>query len=164
MKKALLTAVCAIVLAFGMTACGVLPANLSATQNHFDGSAYSDTGDGVFILIYGPEGNTADGSAVQIDAVPNLAQVGMSAEYSGGDGSLGTVYVDGVEQFKMNASANSTQDTLILEGDALAPGIHTVEFVVMDGDTPTVYKKAQYEMVPWLEVLARQLGAIRDGI
>ena len=61
MKKALLTAVCAIVLAFSMTACGGLPANLSATQNHFDGSAYSDTGDGVFILIYGPEGNTADG-------------------------------------------------------------------------------------------------------
>ena len=164
MKKALLMAVCAIVLVFGMTACEGLSANLLAKKNLFDGSACSDTGDGVFILIYGPKGDTADGSAIQIDSLPNLAEVGISVEYSGGDGSLGTVYVDGVEKFKMNASANSTQDMLILDGDALTPGIHTVEFVVMDGDTPTVYKKAQYEMVPWLDVLARQVETVKNGI
>ena len=35
----------------------------------------------------------------------------------------------------------------------MASSIHTVGFVVMDGDTPTVYKRAQYEIVGWVEVL-----------
>jgi len=153
MRKALLMAVCAIVLALGMTACGGLPANPSAKENLFDGSAYSDTGDGVFMLVGSSIGNTADGNLIRIEAAPNLEQVGISVEYSGGDGSLGTVYVDGVEHMKMNAYAESTQDELHFGGDELAPGIHTVEFVVMDGDAPTVYKKAQYEIVGWVEVL-----------
>ena len=153
MKKALLMAVCAIVLALGMTACGGLPANSSAKENLFDGSAYSDTGDGVFMLTGASIGNTADGNVIRIEVAPNFVQVGISVEYSGGDGSLGTVYVDGVEHMKMNASAESTQDMLHFGGDELAPGIHTVEFVVMDGDAPTVYKRAQYEIVGWVEVL-----------
>ena len=153
MKKALLMAVCAIVLALGMTACGELPANPLAKENLFDGSAYSDTGDGVFMLVGASLGDTADGNVIRIEVAPNFVQVGISVEYSGGDGSLGTVYVDGVEHMKMNASAESTQDMLHFGGDELAPGIHTVEFVVMDGDTPTVYKRAQYEIVGWVEVL-----------
>ena len=96
MKKALLMVVCAIVLALDMTACGGLPANPSAKENLFDGSAYSDTGDGVFMLINGPFGDTADGNVIRIKVAPNVVQVGISVEYSGGDGSLGTVYVDGV--------------------------------------------------------------------
>ena len=153
MRKALLMAVCAIVLALGMTACGGLTANSSAKESLFDGSAYSDTGDGVFMLINGPFGDTVDGNVIRIEVAPNVVQVGISVEYSGGDGSLGTVYVDGVEHMKMNASAESTQDMIYFAGDELAPGIHTVEFVVMDGDTPTVYKRAQYEIVGWVEVL-----------
>ena len=54
---------------------------------------------------------------------------------------------------KMNAYAERTQDMLHFGGDELAPGIHTVEFVVMDGDAPTIYKRAQYEIVGWVEVL-----------
>ena len=92
MRKALLMAVCAIVLALGMTACGGLPANPSAKENLFDGSAYSDTGDGVFMLINGPFGDTADGSAIRIEAAPNLVQVGISVEYSGGD-EIGRAHV-----------------------------------------------------------------------
>ena len=153
MKKALLMAVCAIVLALGMTACGGLPANPLAKENLFDGSAYSNTGDGVFMLVGSSIGNTADGNVIRIEAAPNLEQVMISVEYSGGDGSLGTVYVDGVEHMKMNAYAESTQDELHFGGDEMAPGIHTVEFVVMDGDTPTVYKRAQYEIVGWVDVL-----------
>ena len=153
MKKALLMAVCAIVLALGMTACGGLPANPSAKENLFDGSAYSDTGNGVFMLVGASIGDTAYGNVIRIESNPNLKQVEISAEYSGGDGSLGTVYIDGVEHMKMNAYAESTQDALHLGGDELAPGIHTVEFVVMDGDAPTVYKRAQYEIVGWVEVL-----------
>ena len=153
MKKALLMAVCAIVLALGVTACGGLTANPSAKENLFDGSAYSDIGAGVFMLTGASVGNTADGNVIRIEAAPNLEQVMISVEYSGGDGSLGTIYVDGVEHMKMNASAESTQDMFYFAGDELAPGIHTVEFVVMDGDTPTVYKRAQYEIVGWVDVL-----------
>jgi len=53
----------------------------------------------------------------------------------------------------MNTHAERAQDALYLGGDELASSIHTVGFVVMDGDTPTVYKRAQYEIVGWVEVL-----------
>ena len=72
------------------------------------------------------------------------AAFGMVTE--GMDGSVCTVYVDGVENSKVNAGEMSQNGIVIGEG-ATEPGVHTVELVKMDGDVPAIYKVAQYEAV-----------------
>ena len=62
------------------------------------------------------------------------------------DGSVCTVYVDGVENSTVNAGEMSQNGIVIGEG-ATEPGVHTVELVKMDGDAPAIYKVAQYEAV-----------------
>ena len=71
-------------------------------------------------------------------------QIGL--DYDGGDGTVCTVYIDGIENTKLNA-ADRSQNSLTLEGDALTAGKHKVEMVAMDGSTPKIYKSAEYEIV-----------------
>lgn len=101
----------------------------AAAQKDFDGSAYSDTGEG------GNVPQIASGGTMSIDVVTE-----------GMDGSVCTVYVDGVENSKVNAGEMSQNGIVIGEG-ATEPGVHTVELVKMDGDVPAIYKVAQYEAV-----------------
>lgn len=73
-----------------------------------------------------------------------LVQIGINTE--GMDGSACTVYVDGIENTKLNAGEMS-QSSISLTGDALSEGVHTVELVRMDGEEPVIYKIASYKMV-----------------
>lgn len=112
----------------------------------FDGSSFSDTGAGGMAL-YGPGGNTEDGSILQVAVKKNTLSTQLGIDYFDGDGSVCTVYIDGIENMKMNAAQYREQSSLNISDESLQPGIHTVEFVCMDGDTPKIYKKAQYEIV-----------------
>jgi len=173
-RKPVIAAALGIVLALGLYACGssssassqsaqasssaVSSSSASASASSessassgaaiakFDGSGFSDTGDGSFYLN-GPGGNNEDGHVLQIASRKSITFMQIDACFSNGDGSVGTVYIDGIENMKMNAAANEYRTIMNLEGDALAPGVHTVEFVRMEGDNPAIYKKSQYEII-----------------
>lgn len=108
----------------------------------FDGSAFSDTGQGdMFISSAG--GTSEGGNVPEIAAGDNsVMQIGVN--YFGGDGSVCTVYVDGMENTTINAG--DSQNTITIQGDAVSEGSHTVEVVAMDGDAPKIYKKAEYRI------------------
>lgn len=112
----------------------------------FDGSAFSDTGAGTMYLATAG-GTSEDGNVPQIAFSGDPANSAMSIEldFWDGDGSVCTIYVDGMEGDKMNAG--NVQQSITLWGDMLEEGVHTVEVVKMDGDAPVIYKKAQYEIV-----------------
>lgn len=120
-------------------------ASASAQAATFDGSSFAETGDGEMVLR-SSGGTSENGNVPQIATKKNTAMGQIGISYKGGDGSVCTVYVDGVENSKMNASER-IDNTITLEGDALSEGVHTVELVCMDGDAPKIYKKAQYEIV-----------------
>ena len=111
-------------------------------QLDFDGSAFSDTGQGdMFISSAG--GTSEGGNVPEIAAGDNsVMQIGVN--YFGGDGSVCTVYVDGMENTTINAG--DSQNTITIQGDAVSKGSHTVEVVAMDGDAPKIYKKAEYRI------------------
>ena len=113
-----------------------------AKEKDFDGSGLSDTGAGVMYLS--TAGGTTEGGNVPQIVGGALVSIGINTD--GMDGSVCTVYVDGMENTKMNAGER-TQGSLVLEEDALTEGKHTVEMVKMDGDAPVIYKVAQYEVV-----------------
>ena len=118
---------------------------IAEVQKDFDGSGYSDTGAGTMWLST-PAGTTEDGNIPEIVADASMVkQIGFNTADM--DGSVCTVYVDGMENMKTNAAVYMTQENITLEGEALAPGIHTVELVCMDGDDPTIYKAAKYKVV-----------------
>ena len=178
MKKAVIVAVFAAVLAFGITACGgssstgaqssqastvsasssssdtssssaasiASDASSASVSKDFDGSGYSETGAGSFYL-YGPGGGNEDGHVLQVASKKNITFMQIDVCFDYGDGAVGTVYIDGTENMKMNSGADHYRTILDLEGEALAPGIHTVEFARMDGDSLAVYKKSQYEII-----------------
>lgn len=114
----------------------------AAAQKDFDGSAYSDTGEGTMYLA--TAGGTSEGGNVPQIASGGTMSIDVVTE--GMDGSVCTVYVDGVENSKVNAGEMSQNGIVIGEG-ATEPGVHTVELVKMDGDVPAIYKVAQYEAV-----------------
>lgn len=121
------------------------PAESAEAEKDFDGSRFSDTGAGTMWLSTSA-GTTEDGNVPEIVANTNMVmQIGFNTADM--DGSVCTVYVDGVENKKTNAAVYMSQESMTLEGDALAPGIHTVEMVCMDGGEPTIYKAAQYKVV-----------------
>ena len=120
-------------------------ASASAAAADFDGSGFSDTGAGVMTLRTAG-GTTENGNVPQVAASSTTAMVQIELDYDGGDGTVCTVYIDGMETDKMNA-ADRSQNTLNLEGDALAAGTHKVEMVAMDGAAPKIYKSAEYEIV-----------------
>lgn len=92
-------------------------------------------------------GGTSEGGNVpQVAAKSTTSMMQIGLDYNGGDGTVCTVYIDGVENTKMNAAERS-QNTLTLEGGALSAGKHKVEMVAMDDATPKIYKSAEYEIV-----------------
>ena len=90
-------------------------------------------------------GTTEDGNVPEIAVKPNSV-IQIELDTKGMDGSVCTIYVDGIENSKVNAGER-TQNALTIQGDAIAAGTHTVELVKMDGDKPTIYKKAEYTVV-----------------
>ena len=168
MRKPVIALACAAVLA--LTACGssapsgspsasgssapesATAASSEAVEDHptqevdFEGSAFEETGEGTMYLATAG-GTSEDGNVPQVafNGDPDNSVLQIEVDYWEGDGSVCTVYVDGIENMKMNAA--DVQMTLTLTGGALVEGVHTVEVVKMDGDTPAIYKKAQYEIV-----------------
>ena len=120
-------------------------ASSTSVVKDFDGSKYSDTGSGE-MYIRTPGGTSENGNIPQVASTENAALKTFDINYKGGDGTVCTVYVDGVENMKMNASERM-QTSLFIKDSALDNGVHTVEMVAMDGDNVKIYKKAQYEIV-----------------
>lgn len=137
----------ALAVAVGLSGCGgsqdsEAPAQEEAALD-FDGSGMEDAGAGRIVLST-PSGTSEGGAVPQLDATDaDVVQIGL--DYWDGDGTECVVYVDGMENSTMRAG--NSQTTISLSGDALAEGTHTVEVVAMDGDSPAVYKSAQYEVV-----------------
>lgn len=117
---------------------------VAAAEKDFDGSGCSDAGAGTMVLA--TAGGTSEGGNVpEIPAVANGGkQLGLNLD--GGDGSVCTLYVDGMENSKVNFGERS-QTTFTVQGEQLGEGVHTVELVKMDGDAPAIYKKAEYRCV-----------------
>lgn len=114
-----------------------------ASAKAFDGSVFADTGEGTMYLR--TAGGTSEGGNVPEIAAKSNSVMQIEIDTEGMDGSVCTVYVDGVENTTVNAGERS-QNALTLQGDALAAGTHTVELVKMDGDKPAIYKKAEYKV------------------
>ena len=115
-----------------------------ASTAAFDGSGLGDAGQGEMYLST-PSGTSQGGAVPSFSASGrSLMQIGINTE--GMDGSTCTVYVDGVENSTMGVGTNFVQGSLTLQGDALAPGTHTVELVREEGGEVAVYKRAQYEV------------------
>lgn len=152
MKKNII-AVGALAMTLGLVGCGSSPAVDNASDKpaeeqvkadlDFDGSGMSDTGAGIMYLSTGG-GTSEDGNVPEIVA-DDVAIMQIGVNYFEGDGSVATVYVDGMENTRMNAG--DVQMTIDLEGDALKPGTHKVEVVAKDGDAVTIYKAAEYKIV-----------------
>lgn len=156
MKKIAIAA-CAAVLAMALAGCGGSTSSSAAASSSasssvsasssaaaFDGSGFSDTGAGTMHLA--TAGGTSENGNVPEIAGGTNTMMQIELDTNGMDGSVCTVYVDGVELTTMNAGER-TQQALTLQGDALAKGEHVVELVKMDGDKPAIYKKAQYKVV-----------------
>ena len=116
----------------------------STAAKDFDGSSFTDTGAGTMILA--TAGGTSEGGNVPEIAAKPGSIMQLEIDTDGMDGSVCTVYVDGMENMTMNAGER-TQNTLTIQGQAVEAGLHTVELVKMDGDKPAIYKKAEYKMV-----------------
>ena len=98
------------------------------------------------MFLYTPGGTSENGNVPQVAIKKGTTLTQIDINYRDGDGSVCTVYVDGIENTKMNAS-KFIQSTLTLQGSDLDDGVHTVEMVAMDGDTPTICRKELYEVV-----------------
>ena len=121
-------------------------ASSSVAAKDFDGSKYSEAGDCSFWLR-SKAGDNKDGSVMQLAVPKNMVSTQIDIACENGDGSVCTVYVDGIENRKVNVTEQETREIIDLAGTALDSGVHDVELVQMDGDTPTIYKKTQYEIV-----------------
>lgn len=114
----------------------------------FDGDSYSDTGEGVFLVVTS-SGDSENGNVpvIYTDADTLLLQIGYKATEMNG-GSLSYIYVDGMLTSKEQLS--DSQGSLDLSGDSLTVGTHKVEVVQYENDatdgTVTTYKSASYEV------------------
>lgn len=120
----------------------------TAKQLDFDGSGYSEMGEGTFALQT-PSGSSEDGSIPFIFADEDTMMTGVGYTGFDADGShLTFIYIDGMEQAKEQIA--DYQSSLDLTGDLLKEGIHKVEFVQYDTDDPSgkviMYKSAEYEV------------------
>lgn len=91
-------------------------------------------------------GSSEGGNVPKTACSKTTTAMQITIGYEGGDGSVCTVYVDGMENTKENASSRFA-GTITLQGSALDEGVHDVEMVSMDGNDVKIYKKAQYEIV-----------------
>ena len=110
----------------------------------FDGSAFEETADGIMYLATSG-GTSENGNVPHIVGGKSVLLMQIEMRTDGFNGEICTVYVDGMELEKTNVG--TSQLTLNLQGDMLSKGVHTVELVRIDGDTPSIYKKASYEIV-----------------
>lgn len=135
-------AVAALALALG--GCGGSGGGQSSSAAlDFDGSNATEAGEGVMYIA--TAGGTSEGGNVPQITGGTLVQIEVDTQ--GMDGSVCTVYVDGMENDKMNAGER-TQNSISLTGDALKKGTHTVELVKLDeSGNPVIYKVAQYEVM-----------------
>lgn len=158
MKKKFL--LIALFCAFSLAGCGTssaatdAPAAESKTESSaesskdFIGDSYSDTGDGVFLVVTAG-GNSENGNipVVYAAADTSLLQIGYETTGMNG-GSLSYIYVDGMLLTKEQLS--DSQGTLDLSGDSLSVGTHKVEAVQYENDATdgsvTTYKTASYEV------------------
>ncbi len=108
----------------------------------FDGANATDTGEGVMYIA--TAGGTSEDS--NIPEITGEGTMQIEVDTQGMDGSVCTVYVDGMENTTMNAGA-MTQQSITLEGDDLKQGEHTVELVKLDDTgSPVIYKVAKYKV------------------
>ena len=170
MRRKNIIAVAMAAAMIGLTACGSASGTASAASSgsassaattaaattttaaaknvDFDGSSYSDMGDGTFILR-GPGGTTEDGSVITVYAESNAAvkQIDFATKDINGN-SLSYIYIDGMLTDKEQVS--QSQMILNLSGKALKVGTHKVELVQFEDDdtngTVTTYKTASYEI------------------
>ena len=172
MKKKIVCAFMVCVLSLGcLTACGgndsdnepqndtatnqndstdadVPAADDSETQKDFVGDAYSDTGEGTFLLV-NSSGTTENGNVIVVyaDADTTLMQIGYETSGIKG-GSLSHIYIDGMLSTK--EQLGDSQGSLDLSGDSLSTGTHKVEVVQYEDDntddTVTMYKAASYDV------------------
>lgn len=112
-------------------------------EKDFDGTGMTETGDCTFYLAT-PGGTSENGNVPQVVA-DGYDSMQIGYEIWDGDGTVCTIYVDGMENKKDNAG--NVQSSIDLSGDALAEGVHTVELVAMEGDEVKIYKSGQYEIV-----------------
>lgn len=117
-------------------------------EKEFDGSKYSETETGDFYIA--TEGGTSeDGKTPEFASSPDtLTSVDVcSANFP--ESTTVAVYIDGNK--KQNLTLGYTdqfnQAQIPVSGNDLTPGTHTVEIVKMNGDTPEVYKKAEYKVI-----------------
>ena len=118
------------------------------TEKDFVGDAYSDTGDGTFLLV-NASGNTENGNVivVYVSADTALEQIGYQTSGMNG-GALSYLYIDGMLSTK--EQLGDSQGSLDLSRDSLSTGTHKVEVVQYEGDnadgTVTMYKAASYDV------------------
>lgn len=117
--------------------------NQEEAAKDFDGSGLTETGDCTFYLTT-PGGTSENGNVPQVVA-GDAAFMQIGYEIWDGDGTVCTIYVDGMEYAKDNAG--NVQSSINLQGESLAEGVHTVELVALDGDEVKIYKSGQYEIV-----------------
>ena len=120
------------------------PAKQEQVKKDFDGSAFSDTGDGVF-YISTPDGTSENGNVPKLIVAKDTALMQIGCGTDGMEYAECAVYVDGMENDSLVVS-EMMQGSINLQGDALKEGVHTVELVKMEGGAPVVYKIAQYEV------------------
>lgn len=118
------------------------------SQKDFVGDAYSDTGEGTFLLV-NSSGTTENGNVIVVyaDADTTLMQIGYETSGISG-GSLSHIYIDGMLSTK--EQLGDSQGSLDLSGDSLSTGTHKVEVVQYEDDntdgTVTMYKAASYDV------------------
>ena len=115
----------------------------ASAQLDFDGTGLTEAGD--FEFYISTSGGTSEGGKVpKIVYKPGTMGVGVDVVVQGGDGTVCTVYIDGMKRVMMNAG--DAQKIIQFEEADTTEGIHKLELVSDDGGK-TVYKVAQYEIV-----------------
>lgn len=145
----LLVVLTAAALAFCLMGCSSDSSKSESSQSEqaqvekdFDGMNATDTGEGVMYIA--TAGGTSEDS--NIPEITGEGTMQIEVDTQGMDGSVCTVYVDGMENTTMNAGA-MTQQSITLEGDDLKQGEHTVELVKLDDTgSPVIYKVAKYKV------------------
>lgn len=116
----------------------------------FDGSIYSDMGEGTFV-IKNASGNSGNGDQIIIYVNPDAWSESMGISVRDIDGShISYIYVDGILNIK-DQMAN-TDTSIYLHDVDLTEGIHKIELVQYDNNSEDgnviTYKVAEYTAFP----------------
>ena len=139
MVKEVVSIIVTVALTLGvMTGC-------EESKKDFDGSNYTDTGKGELYFVT-PDGTSENGNVPKLITKENPLLYSIGCETNGMEYTKCVVYVDGMKNGEIVAS-DMSYSTICLTDDELSEGVHTVEVVATDGETVTVYKTGQYEVV-----------------